>query len=243
MAAVGFHVVGYLIDDFRGWSTARPAPLQPTEREPQPTEREPRQRSQPRLRPKFERGQLLNRSSQRPRAPSLPGTIDATSLTSEPFRRSGLFGCGGRHRPRPVDRTRESASACPGAADRAGEGQAQGTGAPEGAAARRQAKGPPAGKNVLTPPDKGPPVRERRPTAQPLPPGPPPGGKGVEPPTRKATEQPFERKKGPEGAPDFKKKELPKQVLPAHPSPPGPKKSGSGRGAGAAEGSGASCTF
>ena len=85
-------------------------------------------------------------------------------------------------------------------------------------------RGPPAGKNVLTPPDKGPPPRERRvPSAQPLPPGPPPGGKGVDPSMRKATEQPFERKKGPEGTPDFKRKELPKQVLPARPSLPGSK--------------------
>jgi outer membrane protein OmpA-like peptidoglycan-associated protein len=82
---------------------------------------------------------------------------------------------------------------------------------------------PPAGKSVLTPPDKGPPPREKQfPSAQPLPPGPPPGGvKSFEPPTRKATEQPFEHKKAPEGM----KKEPPKQqVIPGQPVPPvGPK--------------------
>jgi outer membrane protein OmpA-like peptidoglycan-associated protein len=81
---------------------------------------------------------------------------------------------------------------------------------------------PPAGKSVLTPPDKGLPPREKQfPSAQPVPPGPPPGGKSFEPPMRKATEQPFEHKKPPEGM----KKEPPKQqVIPGQPAPPvGPK--------------------
>jgi outer membrane protein OmpA-like peptidoglycan-associated protein len=79
---------------------------------------------------------------------------------------------------------------------------------------------PPAVKRVLTPPDKVPPAFEKKaPSAQPLPSGPPPGGKSFEPPMRKATEQPFERKKGPDGLPE-KKKELPKQVLPGQPLPP-----------------------
>jgi outer membrane protein OmpA-like peptidoglycan-associated protein len=75
--------------------------------------------------------------------------------------------------------------------------------------------GPPAGKNVLTPQKELPPREKQFPSAQPLPPGPPPGGKSFEPPTRKATEQPFERKKEPEF-----KKELPKQVNPGQPTPP-----------------------
>jgi outer membrane protein OmpA-like peptidoglycan-associated protein len=82
---------------------------------------------------------------------------------------------------------------------------------------------PPAGKSVLTPPDKGPPPREKQfPSAQPLPPGPPrDGAKSFEPPARKATEQPFEHKKAPDGM----KKEPPKQqVIPGQPLPPvGPK--------------------
>jgi outer membrane protein OmpA-like peptidoglycan-associated protein len=82
---------------------------------------------------------------------------------------------------------------------------------------------PPAGKSVLTPPDKGPPMREKQfPSAQPLPPGPPrDGAKSFEPPARKATEQPFEHKKAPDGM----KKEPPKQqVIPGQPLPPvGPK--------------------
>ena len=82
---------------------------------------------------------------------------------------------------------------------------------------------PPAGKSVLTPPDKGPPPREKQlPSAQPLPPGPPrDGAKSFEPPARKATEQPFEQKKAPDGM----KKEPPKQqVIPGQPLPPvGPK--------------------
>src|SRR5882757_6396484 len=56
---------------------------------------------------------------------------------------------------------------------------------------------PPAGKNVLTPPDKV--LPPKGPTAQPFPSGPPPAGKSFEPPTRKATDQPFERKKFPDG--------------------------------------------
>src|SRR6185436_16037624 len=84
-------------------------------------------------------------------------------------------------------------------------------------------KGPPPGKSVLTPPDKGPPPREKQfPSAQPLPPGPPrDGAKSFEPPARKATEQPFEQKKAPDGM----KKEPPKQqVIPGQPLPPvGPK--------------------
>jgi outer membrane protein OmpA-like peptidoglycan-associated protein len=78
---------------------------------------------------------------------------------------------------------------------------------------------PPAGKNVLTPPDKGPPPGRDRRVPSAGPPGPPPGqaGKGVEPPMRKANEQPFERKKGPEGM------EPRKQVIPGQPSPTGPK--------------------
>jgi outer membrane protein OmpA-like peptidoglycan-associated protein len=72
--------------------------------------------------------------------------------------------------------------------------------------------GPPAGKSVLTP-DKGPPPSEKKlPSAQPLPPG-PPAGKGPDPTIRKATEQPYEMKKGPEG-----KKELPKQAVPGPPA-------------------------
>jgi outer membrane protein OmpA-like peptidoglycan-associated protein len=81
---------------------------------------------------------------------------------------------------------------------------------------------PPAGKGVLTPPDKGPPPREKQfPSAQPFPPGPPPGGsKSFEPPARKATEQPFEKKKEPE----FKKEPPKQQVIPGQPLPPvGPK--------------------
>jgi outer membrane protein OmpA-like peptidoglycan-associated protein len=76
---------------------------------------------------------------------------------------------------------------------------------------------PPAGKSVLTPPDKGPPPgRDRRvPSADPS--GPPPAGKGVEPSMRKANEQPFERKKGPDV------QEPRKQVIPGQPPPTGPK--------------------
>jgi len=61
---------------------------------------------------------------------------------------------------------------------------------------------------------KGPPPGGERkaPTALPKPPGPPPGG--GQPPMPKASQQPFERK-----GPDFKK-EAPKQVMPAQPTPP-----------------------
>ena len=99
-----------------------------------------------------------------------------------------------------------------GAPERGPPGKAQNPGPPPG--------GPPGGKNVLTPPDKGPPIRERKaPTAAPLPPGPPPGGnRSYEPVPRRATEQPFERKRGPD---EDKKKELPKQVIPGKTPPPG----------------------
>jgi outer membrane protein OmpA-like peptidoglycan-associated protein len=101
--------------------------------------------------------------------------------------------------------------------------KAQPPGPPPGPPARVQTPvNPPAGKNVLTPPDKGPPVRERQaPTAQPLPPGPPPG-KGIEPSMRKATEQPFERKKAPDGVPPGGPKGPAQGAAPQFPKAPGP---------------------
>jgi outer membrane protein OmpA-like peptidoglycan-associated protein len=90
----------------------------------------------------------------------------------------------------------------------------QPSGPPPGPPARVQTPpaGPPAGKSAVTPP--GPPAR--LPSAQPAAPGLLPPGKAMEPPTRKATEQPFERKK----APEFKKDLPAKQVIPGQPSPP-----------------------
>ena len=79
--------------------------------------------------------------------------------------------------------------------------------------------GPPAGRGAVTPPDKAPQTRERRaPSAAPLPPGPPP--KSYEPPTRRATEQPFERRRtGPDGPPE-QRRDPPKQGMPGQPSSP-----------------------
>jgi outer membrane protein OmpA-like peptidoglycan-associated protein len=85
--------------------------------------------------------------------------------------------------------------------------------------------GPPPPPKAMVPPDKGPPPFERKvPTVRPMPSGPPPPGspppvgKTYEPPTRKATEEPF-IKKGP--SPDWKsEKELPKRAIPGTPPPP-----------------------
>jgi outer membrane protein OmpA-like peptidoglycan-associated protein len=60
---------------------------------------------------------------------------------------------------------------------------------------------PPPAKSVIVPPEKGlSPAQKISPSAQPLPPGATPGAKPVDPSVRKATEQPFDKKKGPDGA-------------------------------------------
>ena len=84
--------------------------------------------------------------------------------------------------------------------------------------------GTPPAKSAIVPPDKGNPPTQKIPSsAQPLPPGPAPGGKPVDPSVRKATEQPFDKKKGPDAT-----KPMPQQVMPAQPPskgvvPPGTK--------------------
>jgi outer membrane protein OmpA-like peptidoglycan-associated protein len=83
--------------------------------------------------------------------------------------------------------------------------------------------GTPPAKSVIVPPDKGyPPTQKIPSSAQPLPPGPAPSGKPVDPSVRKATEQPLDKKKVPDGT-----KATPQQVMPAQPSnvaaPPSPK--------------------
>jgi outer membrane protein OmpA-like peptidoglycan-associated protein len=94
---------------------------------------------------------------------------------------------------------------------------------------------PPPAKSVIVPPDKGlAPTQKIPPSAQPLPPGAPPGGKPVDPSVRKATEQPFDKKKVPDGA-----KGMPQQVMPPHPPsnvavPPGTKGPAQGASPGSA---------
>src|SRR5262249_58556049 len=84
--------------------------------------------------------------------------------------------------------------------------------------------GPPQDKSLVVPPDKGlPPTQKIPSSAQPLPPGPAPTGKPVDPTVRKATEQPLDKKKVPDGT-----KAMPQQVMPAQPPsnvavPPGTK--------------------
>jgi outer membrane protein OmpA-like peptidoglycan-associated protein len=80
--------------------------------------------------------------------------------------------------------------------------------------------GMPPAKSVIVPPDKGlAPTQKLPSSAQPLPPGPAPGRK----PVGNATEQPLDKKKGPDGT-----KTMPQQVMPAQPPsnaavPPGMK--------------------
>src|SRR5262245_59657932 len=84
--------------------------------------------------------------------------------------------------------------------------------------------GTPPAKSVVVPPDKGlAPTQKIPSSAQPLPPGPAPTGKPVDPTVRKATEQPLDKKKVPDGT-----KAMPQQVVPAQPPsnvavPPGTK--------------------
>ncbi|HKD56325.1 MAG TPA: OmpA family protein [Hyphomicrobiaceae bacterium] len=73
--------------------------------------------------------------------------------------------------------------------------------------------GPPPAKSVVVPPDKGPAPTQKFPSsAQPLPPGAPPSGKPVGPAVGKATEQPLDKKKLPDGTTG-----TPQQAMPAHP--------------------------
>ncbi|MBO0740233.1 MAG: OmpA family protein [Hyphomicrobiaceae bacterium] len=84
--------------------------------------------------------------------------------------------------------------------------------------------GTPPAKSVIVPPDKGVAPTQKLPSsAQPLPPGPVPGNKPDDPSVRKATEQPFDKKKAPDAA-----KAMPQQGMPAQPPsnvavPPGTK--------------------
>jgi outer membrane protein OmpA-like peptidoglycan-associated protein len=73
--------------------------------------------------------------------------------------------------------------------------------------------GTPPAKSVIVPPDKGyPPTQKIPSSAQPLPPGAAPSGNPVDPSVRKATEQPFDKKKAPDGT-----KAMPQQGMPAQP--------------------------
>ena len=124
---------------------------------------------------------------------SPPGTIDATSYACAPPWCSRLLSCRrGVAQAQSIERANPSCS--PRAAvDRAGEGQVQRTGAPEGAAAANS-KVPPPRRNprrrrrqavhrragaFYTPTRQGASRAEGGPSAQPLPPGPPPAGKSV----------------------------------------------------------------
>jgi outer membrane protein OmpA-like peptidoglycan-associated protein len=79
----------------------------------------------------------------------------------------------------------------------------------------------PPGKSVIAPPDKGVAPTPKGPTsAQPLPAGPAPGVKPAETPLRKATEQPFEKKRVPDGIKPPDGKGPPQQGMPAQPASP-----------------------